>query len=228
MKCKNCSVNVVSRNSKCPLCGALLADNKDLSIPLCDNELYPEYPAIKQSKMEMARKALFFITVAISTIAVFVNLFSLTIQSTFWSFIVVSCLFYVFISFKTVSSKKFHTGAKMLIQLLLLSALAVIIDVFSGFTMWSTTYVIPFLSTASSFVITIIAVSKKALYKEYLGYILTSLLISILPAVLCIFSLSIRAWVGYSALLFSLIMLFGLYIFADKDFKRELKKRFHL
>ncbi len=226
MKCINCSVTVISRYNRCPLCGA--------SVKPCeseqgrDNEFYPEYPEQKPSKMEKARKALFFITVAVSAIAVFINLFSLKINRSFWSFIVASCLFYAFISFKTVSSKKLHTGAKFLIQLILLTFLAVIIDIFSGFTKWSTTYVIPALSTVCSFVITVFAASKKALYKEYLGYILTSLLISIVPAVLCIFSLSLQAWVGYAALLFSLIMLFGLYLFADKDFKRELKKRFHL
>ena len=226
MKCINCSVTVISRHNRCPLCGALV--NPGETDHSHDNEFYPEYPEYKESKLDKAKRAGFFITIAFSAIAVFVNLFSLTIHESFWSFIVVSCLFYAFISLKTVSSKKIHTGAKFLFQLIMLSFLAVIIDVFSGFTMWSTTYVIPSLSTASSFVITVFAASKKALYKEYLGYILTSLLISIVPAVLCIFSLSERAWVGYAALLFSLIMLFGLYIFADKDFKRELKKRFHL
>lgn len=226
MKCINCSVTVISRHHRCPLCGAPVepceADH------MRDNELYPEYPEQKESKLDKVKRAGLFITIAFSSIAVFVNLFSLTIHQSFWSFIVVSCLFYAFISLKTVSSKKIHTGTKFLFQLIMLSFLAVIIDVFSGFSKWSTTYVIPLLSTASSFVITVFAASKKALYKEYLGYILTSLLISIVPAVLCIFSLSLQAWVGYAALLFSLLMLFGLYVFADKDFKRELRKRFHL
>lgn len=226
MKCVNCSVTVISRHQKCPLCGASVRPLE--SDVLRDNEFFPEYPEYKESKLDKTKRAVFFITVAFSAIAVFVNLFSLTINRSFWSFIVVSCLFYVFISLKSVSSKKTHTGTKFLFQLIMLSALAVIIDVFSGFTMWSTTYVIPALSTASSFVITVFAASKKALYMEYLGYILTSLLISIVPAVLCIFSLSKQAWVGYAALLFSLIMLLGLYLFADKDFKREVKKRFHL
>jgi uncharacterized membrane protein YhaH (DUF805 family) len=65
------------------------------------------------------------------------------------------------------------------------------------------------------------------LYKEFSGYLLTSFLVSIIPALLCLIKLSTHVWVGYAAFLVSLLMLLGLYVFSEKDFKNEMKKRFH-
>ena len=120
-----------------------------------------------------------------------------------------------------------HTGAIILVQLLLISALVIVIDIFSGFKKWSTTFVIPSLSFASSLVIVFIAIGKRSLYKEFSGYLLTSFLISIIPALLCLVNLSTHNWIGYASFLVSLLMLFGLYVFSEKDFKIEMKKRFH-
>ncbi|HOE09706.1 MAG TPA: hypothetical protein PLV89_12660, partial [Treponemataceae bacterium] len=88
MKCINCSVTVISRHNRCPLCGALV--NPGETDHSHDNEFYPEYPEYKESKLDKAKRAGFFITIAFSAIAVFINLFSLTIHESFWSFIVVS------------------------------------------------------------------------------------------------------------------------------------------
>ena len=158
---------------------------------------------------------------------IFVNIFSLDIQGSLWSLLLASCLFYTFISFKTIFSKKMHTGSKILIQLLLLSALAIIIDIFTGFRRWSTSFVGPSLSIVSSLVIVFIAAGRRSLYKEFSGYLLTSFLVSIIPALLCLIKLSTHVWVGYAAFLVSLLMLLGLYVFSEKDFKNEMKKRFH-
>lgn len=225
MKCKNCSVSFFSRTAICPLCGT---EAEDLDFDTQnDSCFYPEYAEPKISKLDIAKKIILFLTIAFSSMAIFINMFSLTIQSSLWSLLFVSCLFYTFVSFKTLSSKKMHTGAKILVQLLLISALVIIIDIFSGFKKWSTTFVIPSLSFASSLVIVFIAVGKRSLYKEFSGYLLTSFLISIIPALLCLVKLSTHIWVGYASFLVSLLMLFGLYVFSEKDFKSEMKKRFH-
>lgn len=225
MKCKNCQLSFYSRTNFCPLCGTeaedLAFDNQN------DANFYPEYAEPKPSKLDVAKKILLFLTIAFSSIAIFINMFSLTIESSLWSLLLASCLFYAFVSFKIISSKKMHTGAIILVQLLLISALVIVIDIFSGFKKWSTTFVIPSLSFASSLVIVFIAIGKRSLYKEFSGYLLTSFLISIIPALLCLVNLSTHNWIGYASFLVSLLMLFGLYVFSEKDFKIEMKKRFH-
>jgi|GEM_PF-607715 hypothetical protein len=225
MKCKNCKVVFFSRTERCPLCGT----EGELSHFDLQNDcyFYPEYALPKSSKLDIAKKILFFLTIAFSSIAIFVNIFSLDIQGSLWSLLLASCLFYTLISFKTIFSKKMHTGSKILIQLLLLSALAIIIDIFTGFRRWSTSFVVPSLSIVSSLVIVFVAAGRRSLYKEFSGYLLTSFLVSIIPALLCLIKLSTHVWVGYAAFLVSLLMLLGLYVFSEKDFKNEMKKRFH-
>ena len=221
MKCKNCKVDFFSRTERCPLCGT----EGELSHFDLQNDcyFYPEYAVPKSSKLDIAKKILFFLTIAFSSIAIFVNIFSLDIQGSLWSLLLASCLFYTFISLNYFFKENAHRF-KIPFSFCPFSP-GNNHDIFTGLKMVNKLLFLAF--NCFSLVIVFIAAGRRSLYKEFSGYLLTSFLVSIIPALLCLIKLSTHVWVGYAAFLVSLLMLLGLYVFSEKDFKNEMKKRFH-
>jgi hypothetical protein len=126
-----------------------------------------------------------------------------------------------------MQTKRANAGRKILSGYLIVSAFLVALDLFSGFLKWSTTYVIPFLTIFVALVFTILAVRGSKYLNEYLGNLLAIFFISLCPIIIYLFSLSTQAWTSMVAILYCLLTVVGLLLFMGKDFREEIKKRFH-
>jgi hypothetical protein len=225
IKCSYCNVAIDSQHKNCPLC------DKRLKNEGSSKTVYPSYQkSYQQIKAFTIYKLYLFLTIAAVIISITINLLTIETHVPLWSVIVTVTLLYVWITVRSTFLSKTHIGGKILIQFLSSSVLVVIYDIYGSFSKWSTNYAIPFLIVLSIMVITIIAIAKKSFtddYDNYMGYLLATFFISLCPIVLFIFNLATVLWTSVIAFIYSLLTIIGLFVFSDKKFKEETKKRFH-
>lgn len=222
-KCKNCGVYVETSHNQCPLC------QKPMEPDLEVTKQYPCYDKLYADlKLFTLRKLFFFLMITLATISGMVNIFTYEKLKFLWSPIVAASLVYAWVTYRNTAFSRMNMGGKILIQFVSLSLLSLILDIFTGFSEWSTTYVMPFLSVAMTLLLTILAVTRKKRYKVYMGYLLAAFFISLGPILLFVFNLSLHIWTSVTAIAFSVFTFLGMLIFSPKQFKAELKKRFHL
>ncbi len=221
-KCSKCGVFVYENQSCCPLCFEKFSNNKETVIS------YPKYEDIIKNRTPLKNLPL-FLSISAGVICFFINL--LMVGSRWWSIIVIFSLIYSNVTLWLVNSKKLHFGRKVLIDYLILAITLIIIDIVTGMRFWSTDYVFPFLSFATTCYLMYLSLRTRAMFVEYFGYILVSMIISFIPAaisfVLLIIGFNYVPWGVFSVAIGSLIITFGLYLFADDMLKQELKKKFH-
>jgi hypothetical protein len=205
---------------------------------LCDRGLenegdsttvYPSYEkSYQQIKAFTIYKLYLFITIAGMAISLTINMLMLKTIPFVWSPIVIVGLLYVWVIIRNTVISKMHIGGKILILFIASAVFVLFLDIYFDFSKWSTNYVIPFLIALSTMVITIIALAKKSIWNDYMGYLLATFFISLCPVLLFILRLANVLWPSVSAILYSLLTIIGLFVFSDQKFKDETKKRFHL
>lgn len=222
-KCNICGVSVHEQHTNCPLCRKALgeAHTTDTS--------YPDYQQFYREIKDFSMTKLFlFIAIAAPIIALTVNLFTLNKTQFPWSVIVSISVLYAWFTWRYTIRAKIHLGGKILCQFFALSILLFTIDRVTGFHKWSTDYIIPALSVGATLFVTLIAVSKKTRWDNYMGYLLATFFTSPFPICLYFFGLADILWPSFASLLTAGLTLIGLIVFSDRKFKEEMKKRFHL
>ena len=223
-KCNSCKVSVYPQHTVCPLCG------KKLTPPvqsLQSETLYPKYAVSRGYAGFTIEKLLLFATILASAVSIFINIFTLDEKLTLWSVIVSATLVSLWLVIHIILQKRVSVGRKIIYDYGVVSVYLIVLDIYSGFSKWSTTYVIPFLTVAVAVVFTSIAVSNNKNFREYLGVLIAVFFISFCPIIIFVFSLSKQAWTSFVAVLYCLLTMTGLIIFAGENFKQEIKKRFH-
>ncbi len=224
MICKSCNLTVLSSTPYCPLCHVPIAiDGESNTDNVMVKVQYPEYEA---KKKRLVSKSMSFSAITLSVLCGFINIFTYKYYGFAWSIIVISCIVCAHKSvFTWVSSIK-NSGSKIVSQFFLLSQLVLLIDIVMGYSAWALSYVIPWLSVATTFVITVVALINKKNYTAYSGQLMASFFVSGLLALLAVFPLTTEKWGLLVALLYSLFTLLALYIFSRAQLKNEIKKRF--
>ncbi|MDR1893597.1 MAG: DUF6320 domain-containing protein [Spirochaetales bacterium] len=221
-KCRKCEAKTEKGQKICPLCFARIESN-DKS----DTE-YPGYAGMyKAIKYFTVKKLFAFLSIAAGLIFLFLNFYLMKYAHNLWSLVFIAAILFCWGLYKSIKSKKLILAGRVLACYFLISAFLFVIDLYLVFHKWSVVYVIPFLTIALIVFITIITIVQKRSYKDYLGYLLATLFISIYPLFLCFLSLSKVVWPSIATLGYGLLTGIAFYIFMDKDFKVEMKKIFH-
>lgn len=219
--CDRCHVTVNNPIDRCPLCFASLVSQ--------DNRQEPQsYPALlqKAERYNMLRRIFIMASLTISIICVTINL--MTNPSVLWSLIVVVNIVYMWVAISTAVRIRSKLGYNILIQVISLAALMVVIDWFSGHSNWALNYVVPFLFITATMSITIIIIVRRMDSSSFILYFFLTALIGFVPIVLLAMGLVTVLWPSLASALYSGLSLISLFVFADRDTKHELKKRFHL
>lgn len=222
--CNKCNIKVYSQHKECPLCG------KRLGNPCQSDTSYPLYVAEGGQVRLTFEKFILFATITASVISVFINIFTLAEKLTLWSFTVTASLIAFWLIIHSLLMKKANIGRKIIYNYGIISAYLITIDALNGFSKWSTTYVIPFLTVAVAAVFTGLAASNingGKNFREYSGILTAIFFISFCPVILFALSLSVKVWTSLISALYCLLTIIGLLIFAGKRFRHEIKKRFH-
>ncbi|MEG2428800.1 MAG: DUF6320 domain-containing protein, partial [Oscillospiraceae bacterium] len=127
----------------------------------------------------------------------------------------------------TVQSKS-RIGKKLIIQVVSISLLCLLIDWVTGLNKWAGNYIIPFVVIGVTFTLTVFAMLRSNEWADSFGHLLTLLFISIVPFLFFLFGLSNVLWTTISAILYAVITIVVLIVFAYPKLKQELIKRFHI
>ncbi len=217
--CENCNVQVYDSEEHCPLC------QKYLGKPVETSVQYPFYESIIKEKRVM-RNLPMFITLLVNTICVFINIFTHGKGEIIWSIIVVTSMTYSLVMYYIIK-KHMRYGKKVLYTYISLSLFLIIIDIVSGRLLWSIAYVFPFLTMATALYITVLAIRNKRMFSEYFGFLLVVTVISFLSFILFFLRFNRSGWGAFIPTLTSAILSLGLYLFAEKNLKEQIKKYFH-
>ncbi len=221
-RCNECNVNVYESERRCPLCNSAL-EHEAINKTKVE---YPQYSDITKKQSQL-RKLPAFISVSISIICIYINIFTHSDEGILWSVIVVSSLIFANGVFYTTRSTARRFGAKILIYHVMLSAFAIIIDFNTGSHFWSTDYVFPFLTLGTIVYLTLLGIRSKRYFSEYFGYILVVMLIGLAPIAMYLLGFSNVSWGIFVSTLCCIIVILALLTFFSNSFKMELKKRFH-
>ncbi len=219
-RCSKCNVEVFESEKKCPLCFQNFEKTADTNVQ------YPEYNDIVTHKSAL-RNVPLFVTVTASLICIYINFFTHEEGDAIWSIVVSASLIFSTAVFSVVKSTSKRFGAKIFENLILVSVFIFIIDLSFGMSFWSTNYVFPYLIIGTSLYLMFLAIRSKRLFSEYFGYIISVTILGITPIPIYLFGFSNLPWGMFVSVISSAIIALGLYFFADKTFKEEIKKRFH-
>ncbi|SDI53293.1 DUF6320 domain-containing protein [Natribacillus halophilus] len=215
-RCSNCSV--WTAHQYCPLCKRQLTAEKTAL------ETYPPYHS-DAKRRNLKQRVFLFIAILIISSSLLINL--LTTPDQLWVFYIVGPVLYALLFINHTILSKAHAGSKIIFQVLALSAMLVVIDVTAGATRWSVHYVIPFLVILATLTVTIIILRKPMKWREYLGYMMTMIILGFLPVLLFLSALSYVLWPGAATALYALLTFIGMVLFANKTMKNEIVRRFH-
>jgi hypothetical protein len=221
-KCLSCGVIVDEAHARCPLC------QREFSSPdtVPENRWYPQYTVAKaEHKKNLPLKIIGYLFFVLSSVCIVINL--LSGANRFWSIDVLSSVLYGWLLIRHTILSKAHPGAKILAQVFGISGLLFVVNILTGSARWSVNYVFPFLVIAGTLLITIIIISKKTTWREYVGHMITLILLGFAPLILYAFGLSQVLWTAITAAMYASLTLVGALLFSEKGFKNELIRRFH-
>lgn len=216
--CKACGVAVANRLSRCPLCEHPLTEESA--------EYERDYPTVRsRRRYRVLFKIVLFLSLVLGAVSLFIDYVSPS--QMLWSYIVVAATLYLWVSVLFALRSSRNVGLMVLVQVFGLSGLLVLVDFLTGNHHWALDYVVPGMTVFGSLIITLTILVKPMHFRDYLLYQLVIALFGIL----CLFLLWCGVpgvhWTYYASGFYSVFTVVGMFLFADRKTKHELKKRFH-
>ena len=219
--CKKCNIEIRGADQRCPLCFSTLEAISDE----VETAGYPELGA-SSTKVTFPFRLFLFFSVAGGLICLLINL--LCWRGILWSLIVVAGFLLIWGTVGVTILSRRNAGLKVMVQTVAVLLLLITIDAVTGWDRWSIGIVTPFVIIAATCAMTIVLYVKRAKWREYMLPQLVITITGFIPVILALCGLIKIIWPGAAGALFSLLTFIGMLIFADKQFKSELKKRFHV
>ncbi len=229
--CRNCKIYVNDDIDVCPLCHSVLDDDMSVEEMSVGDKLIhhgSEYPDVRkrEKRMNMVMRAILFLFIVAEISLVVINK---AFSPDFW-WSAISGVAMVYIFFSMVYWIKHDSGfaAKIGIQLVLTMACLIGIDYFTGMTGWSLKFAVPGVILLGDAVVFFLMMLNRQYWYSY------TLLLIFMGA--CSFGI---LFLYYIKLITNMVLpiicvgvsgiyLLGTIIFGDRDFTRELKRRFHV
>lgn len=216
--CKKCNVSIKTTEEICPLCQNKIT-GKD------EADTYPYIPTIYKKYFTFFR-VLLLISVVVSLITI---AFDILIKTKYhFSLFVIAFFACLLVILKIALKKRNNVYKFTLWQIINLSILAILWDYFTGWHVWSITYLIPILCIMGSINISILSIVMHDYFDEELFYFICIALIGLVPFIFVITNIVTNTIPSIICIFLNLICFFGLLIFKWKDVKEELIKRMHI
>lgn len=219
--CNSCNVSVDVPLEHCPLCYT--------NLTITNNEpMTTKYPDVLESTRayNLAIKILLLVSFTVVLISLTVNF--LTSVKFPWSLIVLICIVYVWIALGTAIRKRHRIGYNLMIQLISIALLLLVLSYLLNFQRVFFNYLLPALTTCAILSYNVLAVVMRKELKSLLLYYLIIDILAFVPIVLYAAGIVSVRWPAFGCAVYSLISIVSVFIFAYRDTKNELTKRFHL
>lgn len=235
--CEKCNVKVNTDSQKCPLCSMLLTAESDADTDriactspnpaeAADKAKYPEPEEGNIRRYNFLFRFVLFISVVIGSSCLLINF--LTYSGYLWSLYVVGTLMYIWIAIVYPLFSKKKIGRIIVLDSIVTSIYVFALELGTQTQGWGLTYVTPFIFITATLMITFIIFLKRLKWREYTIYQTIMVIMGFLPIVFCVTGLVTSVWPSILSAFYSFLTLAGMFIFADKKYKDELIKRFHL
>lgn len=220
MYCSKCGVHMRTYQTRCPLCqGALTGAFEE------NGQIFP-----RVGRDEIWMKALIKIAAFCSLVAVAVcigaNLYLHRVGG--WSLFVIAGIGSFWLSFAVVLKKKDNIHKTIVWQTVIISGMAVLWDIFTGFHGWSVDFVIPVMCICAMIAMSVIAQITKLHIEDYMIYVIIDSCLGILSATLIILDIIHFILPSVICITASIISLGTLFIFEGRAMRTELRRRLHL
>ncbi|HLT00149.1 MAG TPA: DUF6320 domain-containing protein, partial [Acholeplasma sp.] len=138
--CERCNIIHDHNEKTCIVCGRIMkpVETKDNVITVG----YPEIKVVKR-KRDIALRIFGAISIGTSLLVAMINFITYNEYPELWSLIVIGSLLYVWLLFNQVFMSKHFYSTKTLRQVISVSIILILIDIFTGYSKWALTYVIP-------------------------------------------------------------------------------------
>ena len=220
--CDACGVKLDPAYTRCPLC------HKDIGEP--EGELpFPKVEkAPRQTKKALTKKVKGLLALTILCVGICVLINFILWKGTLWSLLVVASSLYVWVLMAITVLYPWQFGSKVLLQLAGISALLIAIEAITPQKIWAQDLVIPFLIvTAIILEIYNVYINRKR-WRENMVFLIIAILIGFIPLILYGAGVIALWWPAALCAFFSVFTFIGFILFAVKQFKNEMTKRFHL
>ncbi len=221
--CNKCNITINTNQKYCPLCHQILEGK-------CDSdylEIYPEYVSSNRTVLPITKKIVGFLTVIAIVILLVVNLSDW--NGMFWSLIPIGSIIYFWflVRYGVFTKQNFAFRLAFLTTLLILLLILIDETTYPANNGWAINYITPFLLTACNLAISVLIWIKRINYRDYIFYLLTIAVISLVPLILYFVKVISIAWPALAAFGTAAFILLFIIFFFPKSIKDEIKKRFH-
>lgn len=225
--CNKCQVNVNTNQTYCPLCHQKLTGENKL-----EYEFYPTSISKTREVLPLTKKILAFITITSIFVLIIINLAIYDQTPYLWCLIPVGAILYFWSIVRYGILSKQNIAYRLALLTTLLIIILNLIDV--NYTTideakgWALNYVTPLALFACNLAISFIIWIKRINYREYLIYLITIVIFSIVPIILYLLDKIQILWPSVVAFNFAIFILLFIIFFFPKSIKEEIKKRLHL
>jgi len=210
---------VVGNRKNCPLCQELLKGDKH------DDEVFPKISFVYREH-GLFFKIMLLISIIIASVSVAVNI--LLPQAGAWSLFILGGLGSVWVSMISAINKRNNIPKNIVYQVMIISIIAILWDLMTGWKGWSITYVIPFVCFFAMVSMAIISKVRKLYVEDYILYIIIGGLFGLVQ-IIFIFTGGLAAlYPSLICIVTSIISLSTILIFEEKKLRAEIKRRLHM
>ena len=215
--CENCKVSITGNHEKCPLCqGDIIGEpSRTNAFPIIKEEKHLIYLILKITAL---------ITIVAGAVCILINI----AFGGRWSFYVIAGLVTGWIVI-WITVKMHGNITKNTIWLtVIISILAIIWDILTGYKGWSIDYVLPLICCFAMIEMFIVANIKKLRIEDYIVYLIIDILFGIVPLILLLLDIVKIVYPTLICVAGSIVSLAILILFEGKALKAEIVRRMHI
>ena len=216
--CEKCGFHLSGDMSRCPFCQGSLSGERQ-------EDAYPVLPAVRKPYWLLSR-LMALLTVAVIVVCVAVNL--IHPQSGGWSLFVAAGLGSIWLVTGVAVRKRNNPMKAVVWQLIVVSALVLLWDIYTGFGAWSIHFVLPVLFPCTQVAVLAIVQMLRLSPSDYLLYLIVCVLAGLIPLILLFCGALQVTYPSVICAAVSLILLAALILFNGTALKHEIVRRLHL
>jgi len=218
-KCYKCNVSINSNVEKCPLCNGNLEGEEVLE------NVFPTIPSI-YTKNTVFLKLMLFASILGCIVCSIVNY--IVNKEIGWAWFVIAGITSFWITFIIGIKKRNHFMKLLFSEVMMVLVSSVLWDYFTGWHLWSVTYVLPFVSIAYITTLFFLRLFMKNIFKDYVIYIYINSLVGLIPLYFILRGTLNNEWPSIFCVLFSVCSILALAVFNHHQMKNELERRLHI
>ena len=229
-KCSNCKIVINDERKTCPLCHKVLDDMSEDEVKAAAERfgMPVGYPDVRErdKKIRFVLRLILFVFIVMEAAAVIVNY--IVTPHYKWSLISAVALLYFYICIYYWVKRDAGFALKLGIQLVLTGLVVYFIDRFTGNRGWAVEWVIPGLILLGDAIVFFFFLLNRQMWYSYLVILIFLTVCSIGVMSLYMTKHIDNFILPIICISLSCVALLATIVFGDKEFSREMARRFHV